>query len=350
MNADLGTQNSESEEESGGVSALDRLRAAGEQIRAWQLAQKPEMTNTALCNRYSELGTTRTYKRVWSGEGIESLNAPEWANRYERALSRIQSDDLQLTSETIYDDLGPAAVVYDAWVRAMNQSGLQRLVWIEGDTGSGKTSALESLKARIGPANAYLVESHEGWQKLRTALQCLAGALNIKADKEDDHPQSAGDWIEIIIRAMNKRGKRTLLIDECHHWDGDMLNALKTMINRTSWVFVIAGMSTLLSKLRAAKSEEAKQLRLNRTLEVITTGAPLLSDATRYLERRLELTASPKMVSRLCQTAAGRGNFAFIRRVANRLARNAEGSECGDAEMTDAIVEALRDLGEGPEQ
>lgn len=342
MSSSLDTQNPSAT----GETMHQALHSLGELIRTWQLNQTPKLSDQALVNRFPQLGHTRTFKRIHTGTDIESLNADDWLPKYQAVWERIEGDELELSTEPIYDDLEPAVLVRGAWVRAMSQNGLQRLILVEGDTGAGKSSALSALKGRIGNS-AYLLESHEGWSRLRTALECLASALSIRPTDGDKRPQSSGDWLELLIERMNKRGKRVVLIDECHHWGGEMLNALKTLINRTNWVFIIAGMRTLIEKLTAAKSQEAKQLLLNRMLEKIQLSGPTAADARRFLTRRAQIdpATGDAILARLAKTAMSYGGFAFLRRVANRLARLPEGAARGEGEIEEAMELALADLG-----
>lgn len=327
------------------LSALAELKGLGDLIRSWQESQSPTLSNQGICNRYPQLGTTRSYKRVYSGDGIDGLNLEDWLPKYRSVWEQIQTDAIDATEEPVYDDLGPAIEVRTAWVQLMSQHGLQRWVNITGDTGSGKSSALKALKEKIG-GNAYLVEAHEGWNRFRTAIQLFAKGLGITPSESETTLQSAGDWLELIIKRLNARGRRVILIDEAHHFTGEMLNALKAMITRTDCVFITAGMDTLWGKLTAASSQEARQLKFNRMLKQITLTAPSLKDTKSFLERRAGAEGSDQVLKKLIDASRTRGGFAFLRRVAIQLNRRTAGTVLGDEEIIEAVAEAREALGE----
>lgn len=327
-----------------GVGTHEELKSLGDLIRAWQDSQTPRPSDQALCNRYIQLGSTRTFKRVWTGDGIEGLNLEDWLPKYRHVWEQIQADDIEVAAEPIFDDLFPAKEASRAWVRLMGQHGLQRWVHLEGDTGSGKTFALRALKEKIGGA-AYVVEAHEGWNRFRTGIKLMAEALSVRPG-QGDLPQSAGDWLELVIKKLNERGRRVILIDEAHHFSGEMLNALKALITRTDCVFITAGMDTLWSKLTSANALEARQLTLNRMLFKVKLTAPSLADTKSYLLRRCGAKGADATMKRLIAASESRGGFAFLRRVAERLKRRPEGTDLGDEEIMEAINEAREDLGE----
>jgi hypothetical protein len=320
------------------------LHDLGKKIRAWQLEQVPKLTDTALRSRYVELGSSRTYKRIHEGDGIDSLDADEWLGKYQEVWNRIESDEIVRSAEPVFPDLSPTVKARSAVVKLMREVGQQRLVVIQGDTGTGKTVALRALREKYG-RTSYLIESHEGWGRLATALRYLAKGLSIQLGDGSDRPRSAGDMLEVIIDRLNARGRRLILLDECQHWGGEMLNALKTLINRTDCVFVVAAMGTLWQKLTSARYLEAKQLTLNRMLARVSLDGPSTADAVKYLERRGEIQPSRKAINHLLDLGETRGDFAFLRRVVSKIEAAAE-DETDDERLATAIREALNDLQE----
>jgi len=317
----------------------------GERIRAWQLSQTPRLSDEALRSRFPELGSTRTYKRIHTGDGIDGLDGDEWLAKYQSAWERISESELVRTAEPVYDDLSPTVAARAAVAALMQETGNQRLVVIQGDTGTGKSVALRAIRERYG-RTAYLIESHEGWSSLASALRYFAEGLGIRPGDGGARPMSSGDWLELIIEKLNARGRRIVLLDECQHWGGEMLNALKTLINRTDSVFVVAAMGTLWEKLTRARYLEAKQLTLNRMLERVVLDGPSVDDARKILDRRAEVRPSKEKLNRILDLSETRGDFAFVRRVISAL--NAQRDEVkalpDDERLGEAVAVVLRAL------
>lgn len=320
------------------------LHELGKRIRTWQQEQTPALTDTALRSRFVELGSSRTYKRIYEGEGIDSLDPDEWLSKYQEVWNRIESEEIVRSSEPVFEDLSPTVKARAAVSKLMRETGQQRLVVIQGDTGTGKTVALRALRDKYG-RTSYLIESHEGWGRLATALRYLAKGLNIQMGDGPDRPRSAGDMLELIIDRLNARGRRLILLDECQHWSGEMLNALKTLINRTDCVFVVAAMGTLWQKLTSARYLEAKQLTLNRMHCRVSLDGPTATDATKYLERRAGVRPGKKALNHLLDLSETRGDFAFLRRVVSKI-EPADGTETDDERLYAGLEAALNDLQE----
>lgn len=322
----------------------EALLDVGEKIRHWQLEQIPRLSDAQILARYLELGSTRTYKRIHTGEGIDGLDADDWLAKYQSAWNKIQTEALVRTAEPVYDDLTPTVAIRAAVSRLMRETGQQRLVVVQGDTGAGKTVGLRAVAAIYG-GTAYLIECHEGWGSPAAAARYLAKGLRIDIGEADAKPQSLGDWIELIVKALNARGRRLILLDECQHWSGETLNILKTLINRTDCVFVVGAMGTLWDKLTSTRSQEAKQLTLNRMLERVVLHGPSQDDAAVYLKRRAGIKASKALTGRLLDLARTRGKFAFLRRVVTKIAAlDAEAPLDDDTRLSQAIREAIEAL------
>lgn len=320
------------------------LLDVGEKIRHWQLEQIPKLSDAGLLSRFLELGSNRTYKRIHTGEGIEGLDADEWLAKYQSAWNKIQTESLVRSAEPVYDDLSPTVAIRAAVARLMRETGQQRLVVIQGDTGSGKTVGLRAVLAVYG-GSAYLIESHEGWSTPAAAVRYLAKGLRIDPGDADAKPQSTGDWIELIIRVLNARGRRLILLDECQHWTGETLNILKTLINRTDSVFVVGAMGTLWDKLTATRSQEAKQLTLNRMLERVVLTGPTQDDAIVYLKRRADIKVAKALINRVLDLAKSRGKFAFLRRIVTRIEPlNHEEPKSDEDRLSQAVQEAITAL------
>jgi hypothetical protein len=299
------------------------LHTVAGKIRAFQQSLPTELSDAAFVNRYPELGSDRTWQRAYTGRGIDQLNPAKWLQKYEAVWQRVQTEATAgaVSAEPLYPDLGPACLARAAVSSLMLQPerANMRLVVIEGDTGTGKSGALRSV-AELWEGRVHRVDAHGGWARLRSGLQCLADACNVKADS-GDRPNSASDWLELLVKRANSRGRRLILIDEAHEMGGPMLNAIKTLINRTDWCFVLAAKETLWSKLTGAHYDEAKQLTMNRMLRKISLPRrPAEDDAKLFLDRRISVRGLKVSTLRaVLDHAESRGSFAFLRRLVDHF-------------------------------
>jgi type II secretory pathway predicted ATPase ExeA len=323
------------------LDALGRFNAVAKTIREWQEGQLPKMSDNMLLARFPDLGSTKTFTRALRGDGEELRDIESrWLPRYEGVVRMIENArDSQ--AETIYHDLPLLKPILADATRLITGMGIKRLMLIEGDTGHGKSFALRAIKEKFGD-RAIMCEADESWFRASSAVGQLSLACGVK-DTE------AGLGRQLVTRindlVAHVKGRRMILIDEFHHSGGGFLNILKTLINRTNSVFVVAGMKTLLDKLSTAAAQEARQLTHNRLFSRHTLTGPSVEDAMMFLSRRLTLEAEDKKMkdaisaliahksagSKPELVAAHLGGMAFLRNVADEC-RNLIGSEPVDAD------------------
>lgn len=292
----------------------DDLVAHARAIRDWQLARPQKLSDEALIRRYPSLGSTKTYKRILSGD-VEELRVEEWAVKYRNVLTQIDAEEVEASKrEELYDDMNNATAVRTAVASVVRSIGIERLVVIEGDTGSGKTSTL-SIVASLYPA--IRLDASVGWRSFASAMGDLALALGM-ADTLDKLPVSGSARLEAIVRHIGD-ARLLILIDEGHHMTADTLNALKHLINTTQARFVVAAQSTLWRKLQAASLQEVKQLLLNRLRSRVYLGGPTRDDVAAFLGKRCGFGIGDEAACEIARTAAKYGNYAFLRRLANAL-------------------------------
>ena len=296
-----------------------RLQGLANQIRAWQEAQRPKVSDEAMVRRFPGLGSTKTYRRLREGD-FEGLIVENHLAKLNGVWNQIELDRARGAHvEEIYEDLTPALDTGLAIAGAIPQTGQNRLVVIEGPTGSGKTSALR-LAAKRYAGNVAAVEANEGWGSLNAALGDMLIAVG--AAHHGDMPAGNAARLNMLVAALQAK-RLTLLIDEGHHMTAATLNVLKTLINQTPVVVIIAAIDTIWGKLTMRSWEEAKQLLLNRLFERVRLGPPAESDAERFISRRLGDTLAKgweKALPTICQCAAHGGYWAFLRRLCDILA------------------------------
>jgi adenosyl cobinamide kinase/adenosyl cobinamide phosphate guanylyltransferase len=305
----------------------EQLIGIARNIRTWQEAQRPRLSDAQMVRQFSGLGSDKTFRKIREGE-LESLNVDAQLPKYRGVWAQIEELAGAAAEEEIYDDLQPALHAGAAVAGLIPQRGMTRLVMVVGPTGSGKSRCAE-LALKKYPGSAHKVEAHEGWQSLNCALgDMLLAVGGVKS--ADDLPSGSGQRLAAVIAHL-KSSRKLLWIDEGHHATAAVLNAIKTILNKTDSVIVIGCIDTLWRKLAARSWEEVKQLFYNRLFELVTLEAPKREDTILFLSRRVSSlqgdgwhSAAPKLAA----MAAGQGRFAFLRQVAVKLR---ESGATGDA-------------------
>jgi hypothetical protein len=311
------------------------LIALARQVRDWQDAQKPRLSDEAMIRQFPGLGSSKTYKTLRDGS-TNGLVITTHMAKYRGVIASIEALAAQAAHEEIYEDLAPAMDVSFAVTRLIPSLGKERLVLIEGPTGAGKSESLR-LVARKYRGNIAEIEAHEGWASLTCALSDILRGLGIK---KTEIPVTKAGCIDKIITTLSER--RTIIaIDEGHHMTAQCLNIVKTIINRTNSVIIIAAIGTLWTKLTARNWEEARQLIHNRLLERVILRAPSQDDVETFITRRCpQIDISIRgACAKLASMAEHNGRFAFLRRVAERLNQYQEGI---DTAIILASAESIR--------
>ncbi|OAI55547.1 hypothetical protein AYO49_05435 [Verrucomicrobiaceae bacterium SCGC AG-212-N21] len=319
------------ESEVDSADAVARFIHAAKLIREWQEAQLPKMSDNGLLARFGKfLGSTKTFKRALTGDVSELRDVEsKWLPQYEEVVRLIEADR-NTTAEPMYKDLPFLKPILADATRLMGAVGNRRLMMIEGDTGHGKSVALRAIKEKFGD-RAVLCEADESWFRAAAALGALSLATGA-VSKATALARQLNDRQNQLIEHI--RPRRLVIIDEFQHSGGRTLNALKTLINRTDSVFIVAGMRTLMQKLSTANQEEARQLTHNRLFARHVLTGPGIEDAKIFFERRLGVDLKDKQIldaisalivhrngggGRPELVAAHLGGMAFLRNVADTV-------------------------------
>jgi hypothetical protein len=310
------------------------LVAVAKQIREWQDAQKPRPSDEGMIRQFPGLGSSKTYKALREGN-TAGLILENHLPKYRGVWASIETLAAKSAAEEIYEDLDPAMAVAYAVTRLIPNLGKERLVLIEGPTGAGKTESLR-LIARKYHGSIAEIEAHEGWNTLTCALGDILRGLGCK---KNEVPITKAGCIDKIIEMLTER-RGILAIDEGHHMTAQCLNVIKTIINRTNAVVIIAAIGTLWTKLTARNWEEARQLIHNRLLERVILRAPSTDDAETFLTRRCTIAGAVRSAAgKVAQMAEHNGRYAFLRRVSERVNSMGEGA---DAHAIIAAAESIR--------
>lgn len=293
-----------------------QLTFAATAIREWQESRPTRLVDEALVKRFPALGSTKTYKRLLAGDTAE-LRCDAWLTKYRGVLAQIDAEEAAVTGhDEIYSDLTPTTKVRTAMQNLIRSRGLERLVIIEGGTGSGKTSALRCV-ADQWAGSCVRVEATEGWRSFAAAMGDLAIACGVAGDL-DKLPISGAARLSKLITHLGD-ARRIILVDEGHHMTSQVLNALKTLINQTRALFVVAAQETIWRKLQASSWQEAKQLVLNRMRERVRLGAPTADDVVTYLQHRTSVVVSESVARKIASECGKWGDFASLRRLAELM-------------------------------
>ena len=299
---------------------IEELQKLAQNIRTAQLEQK--LSDSALCRKFTGLGSTKTYQRIREGKDLEELDLEKWLLNYRAVWALIEGGVAdEEPCEEYYEDLTPVLKLKKAINGAMKASGNDRLVIMEADTGSGKSTSRKLIEKTYG-GRVVIIEACVAWNDSPAAL--LAEILQTFGLKHP--PQMTMKRLEQVLAALNST-RTCLIIEEAHHFGPKCLNMLKTLINKTPGEFVLLTLRTLWKRLEREAYEEARQLTGNRLFERIKLDALHAGDVKKMLDRRCKLAHEdlPSATRMVTDHAQGKGNLAFVRDVCRRAVEIANG-------------------------
>ncbi len=305
-------------------TAAAELVTVASRIQAWQDSRTPRISSEEMLRRFPGLGSTKTYRRVCKGDTTSLVIEAQLA-RFKAVWYQIQEMSGDIGPEEVYQDLTPAYETARAAALLIPQQGRERLMIIEGPTGSGKTIALQNIAAKYGPQCIY-AEAQISWTSPNAMLCDLLVAYGVYSnpnqDAQSDMPIAKGSRLS-ALQAANREKRRILLIDEGHHMSAEGLNILKGLLNDSDLVIIIACIDTLWSKLASRSWEEAAQLVYNRLFERVRLTPPTPEDAESFLVRRVRDFAAADAwkpaLGKICEAARHYGSYSFLRRLAKRM-------------------------------
>lgn len=314
----------------------EQIVSLARQIRAWQEGRSPRISDEQMLRSYPGLGSTKTYRRLRDGD-VEGLILPNHLPKYLGVWLQISETTGANGREEIYADLTPAFESCRGAALLIPQHGRERLMLIEGPTGSGKTFSLEAISRRYA-GQCAMIEAKTSWTSVNAMVCDWLVALDVFSDPNQDGeskmPLAFGHRLSALIGYL--KAKRTIiLIDEGHHLCAEGLNVIKSILNATDCVVIIACISTLWGKLASRAWEEAAQLVYNRLFERVRLTPPNAEDAELYLSRRCpEMAATgddwKAALGKITEAANHYGSYAFLRRLANRINQHPANLTAGD--------------------
>lgn len=322
----------------------ETLAELGGKIEALRRLRRPVPSDRQWAREWPGLGSAKTWGRVIRGD-FEGMDVAARIPAYRAVLAALEAEAEGPRGEDLYADLAGAEEVALEALRLRHHHGKDRLILIEGGSGSGKTSALDLLERGEGAAAMRRVEANESWKSLRVAMGDILKAYGLGTAKKP-LPASTGERMDLLLEVIARSGRTYLAVDEAHHATGAVLNLFKTLLNRTEVLLILAGMGTLFLKLRIAASEEAKQLIHNRMFARIALTGPDAEGVGLFLARRLGVEApgwKAATLKELARAAGNAGHWSFVRRVADHL-RAAGLDAPDDADLMAARESALREI------
>lgn len=311
--------------------------------KAVQDYQRSHGHSTAkLIRMYPDLGSDKTYGRILRGDTSE-MDIEQQLINYRAVVAVIEAGVDPLAEVALIPDLSAVLQIRRAVLSAMRSCGNNRVVIVQGQSGIGKTSAIECIAQRYG-SRVVRVEASEVWEDRPRAL--LGAILRALGQSSLEAGSSAQDRLERVQTILSE-SRRCLVIDEAHHLGKKCLNAVKTLVNSTPGEFILVAIPTLWAKLETAAYMEARQLSTNRLSERVQLQLTT-SDIETYLRVSLAefpagaLKPSAKIIA---DHAVRNGNFAFVRDVVTTLrasgARFEEATEAAKA-VSEAVVTVTR--------
>lgn len=305
----------------------EELKALATRIRAWQEARK--FSTAEMIRKCPGLGSDKTFGRILKGD-TEQMDIERQLASYRAVAAVIESiTGRDNADEETYKDLTPVLLLRRALLDILTEKSVARVILLEGDSGLGKTTALNMLQREYGQ-RLLVVEARTSWADRPMQLYgAILEELGVK-----NQPMSCAGREAMLIRAL--RASRTALaIDEAHDLGRNSLASLKTLINQTPSEVILLAWPSLWRKLESVAYSEVKQLLGNRLAERILLGQLREGDVKKVLERRLGGEAVESAVVREVTAAAkSRGNMQFVRQVCRRAQ---EGTKAGE-EITPADV------------
>ena len=317
-------------------------------LHQWQNEQTPKLADTAMLRRYPQIGSVKTFDKLRNGDTSSlDLSDGEWLREYREAKSQVEIEALGRGDDPIYTDLAPAKTVAVRIKELVAGKGTDRILIVQGGTGSGKTKALECAHALI--PQSLLATGDIMWSISLSAMLgdlCMVLGAVLEKEREDFMRRTSSSYRAALLKQALGKRKLVLLVDECHHLSADGIDFIKGLVNSFPGLYVVlAGMDTLWDRLTSGRWEQAKQIIYNRGMATFTLAPPDATDATNFLTRRVpgfNVAPTTDIFAELLTDAKQYGAFAYLRRVSRKLLKQ-KGDLDSDA-LKQALQQARKDI------
>lgn len=300
------------------------------------------ITKAALLRSYPELGTDKTFNKITRGELDELDVEGRWLPAYQHVWTTLnEGGGNGAGDDELIDDLSGPVELCRAYLETRETRNNARFILVVGDSGIGKTSAVNVMKGKPYGANIIAVEANDAWRSSKGTvgpfLREIGKEMGVKK-----LPVIKDQMFAEICRLLQGR-RRCLIVEEAHHLDPQGINILKSLINQTPVMIIATAMPVLWDKLASSREayQECKQLTGNRLAERIHLELST-DDVRRFLMRRLAGLASEALIEKVApalkQEAVLLGNLRFVEAAARRFRREVKNGESADSETFRNVI------------
>ncbi|MCW0218366.1 MAG: ATP-binding protein [Prosthecobacter sp.] len=293
-------------------------------LQILEISNADDLSKAELIRLHPGLGQSdKTITAIAKGR-TDDLDIEKWLPAYRSVFNELvgASGDDELT---LYEELSSAIAVRGQTSRLIYSRTLARILIIKGETGTGKTSALDIIREKYNDMTVqprvFRVEASAAWgDRPNSMLEEMLSALGV-----DPGRRNATARLRKLADTINTRGVGTIIqVDEVHDFGVRCLRTLKTVISQSNVKIQLACHKRLFRTIETEHADDLSQLTGNRLLAIVELGAPQDDDVKILLQKRLPTIASdqlPASATELARHARGNGNLAFVREVLVRAHR-----------------------------
>jgi DNA transposition AAA+ family ATPase len=296
-------------------------------------------TQVRLLREFPGLGSSKVYWACQEGKTEELDLDDVWLPQYRAVIALIEAEISEpATDEQLYDDLIPVSELGRVVGPLFKTTSNDRVVIYLGEPGSGKSTAADII-AKSYPRMIVKIEAVEAWGDKPAPLLCAI----LKKFGNETFKSGATAQLNDVLAIMNGN-RRVMFIDEAHHLGPRQLNVIKTLVNQSTWGFVLLCMPTLWRKLEKTAYEESRQLTTNRLAEVVRISAPTERDVQRVVSRRvpgMKKEMEHLAVKMIAKSAVTCGAFGFVRDVCTRLRDQGSAAELTREDVAQSVDKEL---------
>lgn len=306
---------------------------------AFEIEQRRQhlgLSKNALCQKFGQLGSTKTYGRILDvTDELEGLNVLTQLQNFRVARELLLDFKEDPEESKIYADFTFIKSAMDTVGEALQQNDNTRLVLVTGESGSGKSTLLDQMQQSDRTRSiVWRVEATEAWRESSfELLGAILGTVGIferqpegekKKDADSAMPRTPGGRLAKLVQRLN--GNRAIIaIDEGHHIGAAGYNIVKSIINQTRAVVVLTAIPEIIQRINKNAYAEATQLFRNRLYEHVRFGAPQAGEVIEFMRRRGVGFAGPKIAASVAEKIASEakhfGNWKYAVRCTREARR-----------------------------
>ena len=320
------------------------IQAMAKRIDEYRAHKK--WTQVRILREFPGLGSSKVYWACQQGQTEELDLEDTWLPQYRAVIALIEAEIADpVTDEHLYDDLIPVSELARVVGPLFKTTSNDRVVLYLGEYGGGKTTAADII-TKSYPRQIVKIEAVEAWGDKPAPLLCAM----LKKFGTESYPSGATACLNAVLAIM-QGNRRVMFIDEGHHLGPRQLNVIKTLVNQSTWGFVLLCGPTLWKKLEKNAYEEARQLTTNRLAEVVRIPAPTERDVQLMVNRRvpgMKKEIEQLAVKLIAKSAFTYGAFGFVRDVCTRLRDQGESAALTREDIAQSVDKELVSRGRHP--